>query len=320
MSQMENKIERAVQISVVVPVKDEQATLSELYSRLRLELENLGRSFELIFVNDGSEDSSGKILAELAEKDARVRVIEFTRNFGKSSALGCGFSVARGDYVITIDADLQDEPKEVARFIEKLEQGFDLVSGWKRNRRDPLGKRVLSRIFNQVVRLISGVELHDFNCGYKAIQREALAGVKLYGELHRYLPVLIAHRGYKIAEIEVLHHPRSSGKSKYGIERVPRGFFDLLTIMFLTQYAYRPLHLFGGIGFGLGFLGFCALAYLTALWFLGQRPIGTRPLFMGGILLLLLGAQLLSLGLIGELFLKLNIRAEPPYIIKRVIN
>jgi len=320
MSQMENKIERAVQISVVVPVKDEQATLSELYSRLRVELEGLGRSFELIFVNDGSGDNSGKILAELAGKDSRVRVIEFTRNFGKSSALSCGFSVARGDYVITMDADLQDEPKELARFIEKLEQGYDLVSGWKRNRRDPLGKRVLSRIFNQVVRLISGVRLHDFNCGYKAIRREALAGVELYGELHRYLAVLIAHRGYKTGEIEVLHHARSSGKSKYGMERIPRGFFDLLTIIFLTQYAYRPLHLFGGIGFGLGFLGFCALVYLTVLWFLGQRPIGTRPLFMGGIMLLLLGAQLLSLGLIGELFLKLNIRSEPPYIIKRVIN
>ena len=308
-----------VDISVVIPVKDEQESLPELYRKLDGELSKLGKSYELVFVNDGSEDNSGQALAELRAKDSRVRVIEFTRNFGKSAALSAGFELAAGNYIVMIDADLQDDPKELGRFIEKLDQGFDLVSGWKKKRRDPASKLVLSRIYNSVVRWISGVKLHDFNCGYKAMTRQALEGVRLYGELHRYLSVMIAYRGYKVGEIEVEHHARRFGKSKFGFGRVPRGFFDLLTIIFITQYAYRPLHLFGGIGSVLGFLGFAALSYLTFLWFMGQRPIGNRPLFIGGVMLILLGVQLLSLGLIGELLLKLNVRNEPPYTIKRVL-
>ena len=308
-----------VDISVVIPVKDEQESLPELHQKLSSELLKLGKSFELVFVNDGSEDNSGQALEELKAKDSRVRVIEFTRNFGKSAALSAGFELASGNYIVMIDGDLQDDPKELGRFIEKLDQGFDLVSGWKKKRQDPAGKLILSRIYNSVVRWISGVELHDFNCGYKAMKREALEGIRLYGELHRYLSVMIAYRGYKVGEIEVEHHARRFGKSKFGFGRVPRGFFDLLTIIFITQYAYRPLHLFGGIGSGLGFLGFAALSYLSVLWFMGQRPIGTRPLFIGAVMLILLGVQLLSLGLIGELLLKLNVRNEPPYTIKRVL-
>jgi len=307
----------AVEVSVVIPLKDERESLLELHRELSSELERLGRKFELVFVNDGSEDDSSAILSGIQSRDPRVKVIEFTRNFGKASALSAGLEAASGEYIITIDADLQDDPRELGRFIERLDQGLDFVSGWKVRRRDPLGKRLLSRIFNASVRAISGVKLHDFNCGYKAMKREAVSGVALYGELHRYLAVMVAFRGFKVGEMEVEHHPRRFGKSKYGISRIPRGFFDLLTVLFITQYAYRPLHLFGGFGSALGFLGFAGLCYLTTLWFLGQRPIGTRPLFIGSVMLLLLGAQLLSLGLIGELLLKLNVRQDRPYIIKR---
>jgi len=312
------KAETPLGISMVIPLKNEQESLLELYQRLREELEKLGRSFELIFVDDGSDDDSVKILAGLQEQDPRVRVAEFSRNFGKSAALSCGFDLARGDYIITLDADLQDDPKELPRMIEKLEQGADLVSGWKKTRHDPPGRLLLSKIFNGVVRTVSGVKLHDFNCGFKAIRREALEGIRLYGDLHRYLAVMIAHRGYRVTELAVEHHARKFGQSKYGFERIPRGFFDLLTIVFITQYSYRPLHLFGGIGTVSGFLGFAALAYLSALWLQGQGPIGTRPLFIGGVMLIVVGVQLLSLGLIGELFLKLNIRHEPPYTLKRL--
>jgi len=309
-----------VLISVVIPVKDEQESIGELYRQLTGEIEKLGKSFELLFVNDGSEDGTEKVLADLHEKDRRVRVVEFTRNFGKSAALNAGFALARGAYLVMIDGDLQDDPKELGKFLAKLDEGYDLVSGWKANRQDPLNKIVLSRIYNTTLRWISGVKLHDFNCGFKGMKRESLEGVQLYGDLHRYLAVMIAHRGFKVTEIPVEHHARRFGKSKFGFGRVIRGFFDLLTIIFITQYAYRPLHLFGSIGVGTGFLGFAALGYLTVLWFLGERPIGTRPLFMGGTMLLLLGAQMLSLGLIGELLLKLNIRNEPPYTIKRLLK
>jgi glycosyltransferase involved in cell wall biosynthesis len=307
-------------VSVVIPLKDEQDSLRELKELLVSELTKLGKSFELIFVNDGSEDNSGKILEELHAQDPRVKVIEFSRNFGKSAAMAAGFEQALGNYIVSIDADLQDDPKELGRFFEKLEQGFDLVSGWKVKRQDPFEKRALSKIFNHTVRWISGVPLHDFNCGLKVMKREAISGIHLYGDLHRYMAVLVAHRGFKVGEIGVEHHARKFGKSKFGFGRIPRGFFDLLTIVFITQYAYRPLHLFGGFGSGLGFLGVIGLSYLSVLWFLGDRPIGTRPLFIGSVMLLLLGVQLLSLGLIGELLLRLNIRQEPPYIIKRALK
>jgi len=307
----------AAAVSVVIPLKDEGGSLKELYRQLTLELEKLGRPFEILFVNDGSGDDSGAVLSGIQSQDPRVKVLEFTRNFGKAAALSAGLEAASGEYIITIDADLQDDPKELGRFIERLDQGLDFVSGWKVRRQDPLGKRFLSRIFNFTVRAITGVRLHDFNCGYKAMKREAVSGLSLYGELHRYLAVMVAYRGFKVGELEVVHHPRRFGRSKYGLSRIPRGFFDLLTILFISQYAYRPLHLFGGFGSVLGLLGFAGLCYLTALWFLGHRPIGTRPLFLGSVMLLLLGFQLLSLGLVGELLLKLNIRQDKPYIIKR---
>jgi len=303
-------------ISVIVPVKDEAGTLAELYQRLLAALSETGRPFETIFVDDGSADESFSVMKKLFEQDSRVRVVKLLRNFGKSAALAAGLDRAQGEVVITLDGDLQDDPKEIPKFLEKLEQGYHLVSGWKKLRRDPLSRRLLSRFFNWVTARLSGVEIHDFNCGFKAYRREALARLQLYGELHRYIPALLGAQGFRVAEIEVEHHPRRAGQSKYGLGRIPRGLLDLLTVLFLTQYARRPLHLFGGAGL-LSFLaGAAALGYLTVLWFLGQRPIGTRPLFLGGIMLLLLGAQILSLGLLAELVTHLAHRDEAPYLVQ----
>jgi len=303
-------------ISVIVPVKDEAGSLAELHRQLVAALSGAGRPFELIFVDDGSADSSFQVMQSLFEQDPRVRVVKLLRNFGKSAALAAGFDRALGETVITLDGDLQDDPGEIPQFLQKLEEGYHLVSGWKKLRRDPFSRRLLSRLFNLVTARLSGMEIHDFNCGFKAYRREALGRLQLYGELHRYIPALLGAQGFRVAEIEVRHHPRRSGHSKYGLARIPRGFLDLLTVLFLTQYARRPLHLFGGLGLLSSLLGAASLAYLTALWFLGQRPIGTRPLFLGGIMLLLLGAQVLSLGLLGELITHLALRGEAPYLVQ----
>ncbi|OGP58073.1 MAG: glycosyl transferase family 2 [Deltaproteobacteria bacterium RBG_13_61_14] len=306
----------AAKISVIVPVKDEARSLAELHQRVVEALERIGQPFEIILVDDGSADDSFQEMQALFEKDPRVRVVKLLRNFGKSAALAAGFDRAEGEVVVTLDADLQDDPKEIPQFLAKLEEGYHLVSGWKKHRRDPFSRRALSRLFNFATARLSGVEIHDFNCGFKAYRREALSRLRLYGELHRYIPALLGAQGFRVTEIEVLHHPRRFGQSKYGLGRIPRGLFDLLTVLFLTQYARRPLHLFGGVGLLSFLLGSACLGYMTVLWFLGHRPIGTRPLFLGGIMLLLLGAQILSLGLIGELVTHLAHRGEAPYLVQ----
>lgn len=303
-------------ISVIVPVKDEAETLAELYQGLKAALEATGRPFEMIFVDDGSVDSSFAVMRGLFEQDPRVRAVKLLRNFGKSAALAAGFDRARGGVVLTLDGDLQDDPKEIPHFLQKIAEGYDLVSGWKKLRRDPWSRRLQSRLFNFATRRLFGIELHDFNCGFKAYRREALGRLQLYGELHRYIPALLGAQGFRVTEIEVEHHPRRAGRSKYGLGRIPRGLFDLLTVLLLTQYARRPLHLFGGAGLTSFLAGAVCLGYLTVLWFLGQRPIGTRPLFLGGIMLLLLGAQILSLGLLAELVTHLSHRGEAPYLVQ----
>jgi glycosyltransferase involved in cell wall biosynthesis len=307
-------------ISLVIPCKDEAESLQELYARIKEVIEGMGRTFEIIFVDDGSVDNSLQVMRNLRDRDPRIKVISLQRNFGKSAALSAGFIKLSGKLVFTIDADLQDDPEEIPRFIQEIEKGHDLTSGWKKDRQDPFLKIILSRIFNTVTAWLSGVKIHDFNCGFKCYRREVLETVKIYGELHRFIPALAGARGFRVSEIVVKHHPRIHGKSKYGLERVPRGFFDLLTVLFISEYARRPLHLFGGLG-ALSFLmGFSALAYLTVLWFLDKGPIGTRPLFLGGIMLLLLGAQIMSLGLLAELILHLSARPEDQYIIKEILE
>jgi dolichol-phosphate mannosyltransferase len=229
-----------------------------------------------------------------------VRVVRLRRNFGKAAALMAGFDHARGEAIVTIDADLQDDPAEIPRLLAKLDEGFDLVSGWKAKRRDPWRRRLLSRVFNRVTGWISGVRLHDMNCGLKAYRAEVAHGLRLYGELHRFVPVLAHYRGYRIAELPVNHRPREHGRSRYGVERYLRGFLDLLTVSFMGRYRHRPLHLFGGLGLGLGAIGVAILVYLTVVKLAGHA-IGERPLLTLGVLLVVVGLQFFSLGLISEM-------------------
>ena len=287
-------------ISVVVPVHDEERTVALLYDELASALDPLGQEWEAVFVDDGSKDGSFAALTRLHAQAPNVRVVRLRRNFGKAAALVAGFDQARGDTIVTIDADLQDDPAELPRLLAKLEEGFDLVSGWKTRRRDPWSRRLLSRIFNAVTSWMSGVRMHDMNCGLKAYRAEVAHGLRLYGELHRFIPVLAHHRGYRIAELPVNHRPREHGRSRYGLERYLRGFLDLLTVSFIGRYRQRPLHLFGGLGLLLGLLGTAILVYLTVVKALGHA-IGNRPLLTLGVLLVVVGMQFFSLGLISEM-------------------
>jgi glycosyltransferase involved in cell wall biosynthesis len=287
-------------ISVVVPLLNEEHSLETLYQEIANALDPLRHEFEVVFVDDGSTDGSLSVLERLHDEHANVVVVHLRRNFGKAAALQAGILEARGDLVVTIDADLQDDPAEIPKLLAKLDEGFDLVSGWKTRRNDPFARRLFSRIFNWMTGAISGVHLHDVNCGLKAYRAEVLQGMRIYGELHRFIPVLAAYRGYRIAEIPVNHRARQHGRSRYGPERYLRGFFDLLSVTFMGRYRYRPLHLFGGIGLLMGAVGFVILTYLTVIWFWGSG-IGTRPLLTLGVLLMVVGIQFVSLGLISEL-------------------
>jgi glycosyltransferase involved in cell wall biosynthesis len=287
-------------ISVVVPLLNEEGSLEELYRQIADALEPRGEPFEVVFVDDGSTDGSMSVLSRLHDQLSNVVVIHLRRNFGKAAALQAGFLEARGEVVVTIDADLQDDPAEIPQLLAKLDEGFDLVSGWKTRRNDPFLRRAFSRVFNWTTGVISGVHLHDVNCGLKAYRADVLQDMRLYGELHRFIPVLASYQGYRIAEVSVNHRPRQHGRSRYGPERYLRGFFDLLSVTFMGRYRYRPLHLFGGIGMLMGAIGFIVLTYLTVIWFWGAG-IGTRPLLTLGVLLMVVGIQFVSLGLISEL-------------------
>lgn len=299
-------------VSVVVPVFNEEDCVARAHAEIREAL--AGIPHEVIYVDDGSTDDTGRILEEIAGEDPSVHLVRFRRNFGKSAALGAGFARARCGVVATMDADLQDDPREIPRLINVMfERDLDLVSGWKKHRKDPLEKRLPSRLFNKTTRLLTGVKLHDFNCGLKVYRRDVVREVTLYGELHRYIPVLAHYRGFKIGEAVVNHRPRGGGCSKFGLERYIRGMFDLVSIVFLGIYQRRPLHLFGGIGLVFATLGFLICAYLTVLWFMGYG-IGNRPLLILGVLLIIVGVQSVSFGLIAELIARTSYAAtDPPY-------
>src|SRR5690242_21881607 len=297
---MRRRIGSRAVISVVVPVHDEERTLALLYDELESALQPLDQPWEAVFVDDGSSDGSFAALTRLHNGKHNVRVIRLRKNFGKAAALAAGFAHAEGDVVVTIDADLQDDPAEIPRLLAKLDEGFDLVSGWKAHRRDPITRRVPSKIFNWVTGRVSGLRLHDLNCGLKTYRAEVVQGLRLYGELHRFIPVLAHYRGHRVAELPVNHRPREHGRSRYGVERYVRGFLDLLTVSFIGRYRHRPLHLFGGLGLILGLIGFAILIYLTVVKALGHA-IGERPLLTLGVLLVVVGLQFFSLGLISEM-------------------
>ena len=289
------------ELSVIIPILNESGSLPELYQQLTVVLGRLGREYEIIFVDDGSSDGSAELCRSYVESDTRITLVELRRNFGKATALQAGFQVAKGAIIVTMDADLQDDPTEIPRFLEVLEGGVDLVSGWKKNRQDPVTKTVPSKLFNWVTAMLTGIKLRDFNCGFKAYRREVVESLDLYGELHRYIPVLAYANGFRVGEIPVNHHPRSYGKSKYSFERFIRGAFDLITVLFLGTFKRRPLHLFGLIGIGLFGVGFAIDLYLSLLWLTGVAWIGNRPLLIFGTLLIIVGIQVLIFGLLAEM-------------------
>ncbi len=288
-------------LSVVIPLYNEEESLEELIPRVFDACDSTGMNCEIVAVDDGSRDGSLARLRELRLRDPRLRIISFRRNFGKSDALDAGFKAARGDLVFTMDADLQDDPREIPGFIERIDEGFDLVSGWKRIRHDPLTKTLPSRLFNLVTSLASGIRLHDFNCGFKCYRREVVENLEVYGELHRFLPAIAHMKGFRVAEIPVEHHARTHGRSKYGLSRFINGFLDLVTVVFTTRYLKKPLHFFGSVGLLLMLAGGLIDAWLSVRKLVFGEPLSNRPLLFLGILLLIVGLQLISLGLIGEM-------------------
>ncbi len=301
-------------ISIVIPLYNEEESLIPLSHEIRKALYDERYIWEVIFVDDGSKDKSLEVIHEICNKDKRFKYVSFRKNYGKSAALQVGFKHVSGNIVITMDADLQDDPHEIPNLINKLNEGFDLVSGWKKKRMDPFIKRKSSKFFNVITRLMSGIKIHDFNCGLKAYKREVVDSIKVYGELHRYMPVLAGWQGYKISEIEVMHHPRRYGKTKFGISRFFKGFIDLITVVFTTRYIKRPMHLFGFLG-ALSFLvGLIVSIYLTIDWINGHY-LSNRPMLFLGMLLIIVGVQFFSVGLLGEMMVN-NFMDEQEYEIK----
>jgi glycosyltransferase involved in cell wall biosynthesis len=307
-------------LSVVVPFFNEEETIETLHQRICVALEPSKTDFEIIFVDDGSSDEGPAIAAALAEQHENTILIGFRRNFGKAAALSAAFSCARGRIVATMDADLQDDPAELPRFLEAIDDGADVVCGWKQVRHDPLGKTMPSRLFNAVVNRVFGLSIRDHNCGFKAYRREAIEEVNLYGELHRFIPALLHARGYRLTELAVQHHPREHGTSKYGWSRLIKGALDLMTVALTTRYGARPLHLFGGGGLLVSLAGGAILTYLAALWLIGAGPIGDRPLLTFGMLLMLAGGQMIGIGLLGELVLSRAIREDDKYDIRTMVG
>ncbi len=288
----------APKVSIVVPGLNESESLGELAKRIDAALAG-SDSYELIFVDDGSTDDTWKVVTALHADNPRVRGLRMRRNFGKAMALTSGFRSARGELIIMMDADLQDDPADLPEFISKIRSGYDVVVGWKVDRKDPLSRRVASKIFNGTVRRLTGVRLHDMNCGFKAYHRDVIETIPIYGDLFRFIPALAAAEGFRVTEIGIRHHARAFGRSRYGLERILRGFFDLLSVLFLTRYTRKPMHLFGLMGLLTGLMGLALGTYLTILW-LGGEGIGARPLLLLSVMLMMMGVQLTSMGFIGE--------------------
>jgi glycosyltransferase involved in cell wall biosynthesis len=311
--------QQTTDISVVIPLYNEEESLRELHQQLRSTLGRMNARYELIFIDDGSTDKSFTVLRDLKRIDRHVRIVRFRRNYGKSAALSVGFDKAQGNVVFTMDADLQDDPAELPALRKKLEEGFDLISGWKKRRRDPITKTLPSRFFNFVTRVMTGFKIHDFNCGLKAYRREVVKSVKVYGELHRYIPVLAHWEGFRIGELVVQHRPRRYGKTKFGLGRFWKGFLDLMTALFTTRYLRRPLHLFGFWGLLFAFAGLAIVVWLSIEKILFATALGNRPLFLIGIVLLIVGIQFISIGLLGEMISRTR-AADTEYSIRDYIK
>ncbi len=304
-------------LSVVIPLFNEAESLPELVAKVDQVCQSVAPdAYEIVAVDDGSTDGSFAVLQQLLEQYPRLRVVRFRRNYGKSAALAVGFDRARGDVIVTMDADLQDDPEEIPRLLAKLEEGYDLVSGWKKKRYDPWHKTVPSKLFNWVTSIVSGIRLHDFNCGLKAYRKEVAKRLRVYGEMHRYLPAIAHLMGFRVTEIPVRHHPRKYGRSKFGAGRFIKGFLDLLTVVLTTRFARRPLHFFGSIGILMAVVGFGIDLYLTIEWILGKTFLSNRPLALLGIALIIVGVQFISLGLLAEMIVQQQAGSAEDYLIE----
>ncbi len=310
-------------ISIVIPAYNEEDNIPILYEKLKGVLERLGREYEIIFVDDGSVDRTWERLKEIAEKDQRVKLIRFRKNYGQTAAMYAGFQHATGEVIITLDADLQNDPEDIPMLLQKLEEGYDIVSGWRRDRKDPfLSRRLPSMIANWIISKVTGVELHDYGCTLKAYRADIIKRLELYGDMHRFLPALTKRFGAKITEIPVRHHPRFYGKSKYGIGRTIRVILDIFLVKFLNEYINKPMYVFGTLGFILLSLGLLALFYLVFLKLFLDQDIGRRPLLILSVLFILAGIQLISTGVIAELLVRIYYRTkeDKPFVVEEKVN
>jgi glycosyltransferase involved in cell wall biosynthesis len=305
-------------LSIVIPLYNEENSLPDLLDQIVGALKGFNNSFEICFIDDGSTDNSLQMLKSLRQKYPVIKIVSFRKNYGKSAALSEGFKMATGDLIITMDADLQDDPGEIPNLIKKINTGFDLVSGWKKRRNDPITKTLPSKFFNFVTARLTGIKIHDFNCGLKAYRKDVIREIPVYGSLHRYLPVLAHWKGFAVSELVVQHHSRKYGVTKYGWRRFFDGFFDLFTVLFLTRYRQKPLHLFGFFGMVSLVSGLLISFYLTVIWFMGEG-IRNRPLLFLGILLIIVGMQSFSIGLIGEMITNLSDQQESYSIKEKII-
>ena len=311
------------ELSVVIPVRNEAPALKELYHELTQTLTASGRAYELILIDDGSTDESFDILARLQAADPRLRVIRFRRNFGQTAAFAAGFEHARGGIIVTSDGDLQNDPRDIPRIVERLEQGYDIVCGWRKDRKDSFfSRRLPSLVANKVISVATGVRLHDYGCSLKAFRAEVVKPLKLYGEMHRFLPAIASEQGVTIAEVVVNHRARRHGRSKYGISRTVRVILDLLTVKFLLSYSTRPLQIFGVMGLAMGLLGAAVTGYLAYVRLMGEQSIANRPLLFFGGLLIISGLQLVTVGLLAELQARTYHESQnkPTYVIRDVLE
>jgi len=309
-------------LSVIIPLYNEEENLPLLYEKLKEYLESLKKEYEILFVDDGSADRTLSILEEIQAKDNRVVVLSLRRNFGQTAAFAAGFDFARGDIVVTMDGDLQNDPADISKLLELIKD-HDLVSGWRKKRKDPFfSRRLPSLVANWLISKVTGVKLHDYGCSLKAYRRDVIKNLKLYGEMHRFIPAVASWYGVRVAEVEVAHHPRLKGKSKYGISRTLKVVLDLITVKFLQSFSTKPIQFFGPIGVVCGFLGFLISLYLVIdKIFLGHQ-IGGRPLLLLGALMIIVGIQLIGMGLLGEMLVRVyhESQKKPTYVIKKILG
>lgn len=303
-------------ISIIVPVFNEQESLGNFSEELFTIINKIGTGYEVIFIDDGSSDSSLEMLKEIEKKDRKIKIYSFRKNRGKAEALTFGFQKAQGDYIITLDADLQDKPKEIIKLIKKAKEGnWDLVCGWRKNRKDPLKKIISSKLFNNIASIFWGLKLHDYNCGLKLYSKEAAKSLYLYGGMHRFIPLMAHEQGFTVTEVPVEHDKRKYGKSKYGFSKIWKDLPDIFTMLFLSKYASRPFHFFGAAGAFLVLIGFAILGYLTYLRILGET-IGQRPLLFFGMLLVISGFQLFFTGFLADLIINISSKQQKDFVLK----